>query len=360
MSGESTLVTESPIISGPRPSPPRGTEPRLPLRDTGGPTAPRDTGGPAAPRDTAAPRRPDDRADPHHGADLAGPAPTGRSRTARRTSAPSTPKYVVIADELRVQIMSGAIPPGARLPGENELIRRHEVARMTARQALAVLQSEGLTVARRGAGVFVRDFRPIRRRMVDAPRQPGTDRPVDDPLLPGAGTGGRTAIPASPVTWPVSSPFPTRDDGRDYGVDQIEVHLDAASPVVAAALGVAPGTMMWVRDRRLNLDRKPVALAASYLPAEIVDGTPVTQPDPGPGGVYARLAELGHAPARFTEELRARMPLRVEASDLKLPAGTAVIVLCRTAFDAAGRPVEFTKLTLDADAHVLEYTIDTA
>jgi GntR family transcriptional regulator len=60
---------------------------------------------------------------------------------------------------------------------------------------------------------------------------------------------------------------------------------------------------------------------------------------------------------RLVEELRARMPLRQEAAELQLPAGPAVIVLCRTAFDATGRPVEFTKLTLDADAYVLEYGI---
>ena len=34
-------------------------------------------------------------------------------------------KYLVIADELRARIMSGAAVPGARLPGENELMKRH-------------------------------------------------------------------------------------------------------------------------------------------------------------------------------------------------------------------------------------------
>jgi GntR family transcriptional regulator len=243
-----------------------------------------------------------------------------------------TAKYLVIADELRTQIMSGAVAPGARLPGENELIRRHGVARMTARQALSVLQSEGLTVARKGAGVFVRDFRPARRRVWD-----------------------RSGAPAPAPDREVRSPFPTRNDGRTPALDQVRVYPDAATPVVAGALGLEPGTVVWVRNRTFMLDGKPVMLAVSYLPADVVDGSPITEQDPGPGGTYARLAELGHAPARVTEELRARMPMRYEAADLKLPPGTAVIVLCRTAFDTDGRPIEFIKMTLDADAYVLEY-----
>lgn len=54
--------------------------------------------------------------------------------------------------------------PGDRLPGENDLMATHGVARMTARRALSVLRDEGVAEARKGAGVFVREFRPLRRR----------------------------------------------------------------------------------------------------------------------------------------------------------------------------------------------------
>ena len=74
------------------------------------------------------------------------------------------PKYQRIAAELKAAIESGEYGPGDRLPGENDLMATYGVARMTARQALGVLQSEGLAEARKGAGVFVREFRPIRRR----------------------------------------------------------------------------------------------------------------------------------------------------------------------------------------------------
>lgn len=282
-----------------------------------------------------------------------------------------TAKYLVIADELRTQIISGAVTPGSRLPGENELIRRHGVARMTARQALSVLQSEGLTVARKGAGVFVRDFRPVRRRVWDRSRSPGLPTADPDQVVPGPGTIGsatrhgtatgparRGSSAPTGAGWEVHSPFPTRTDGRAPALDQVQVFPDAASPIVAGALGLAPGNAVWVRSLRFSLDGKTVMVAVSYLPADIVDGSPITEQDPGPGGVAARLAELGHPPARITEELRARMPMRYEATDLKLPPGTAVIVLCRTTLDPAGRPIEFTKMTMDAEAYVLEYGLN--
>lgn len=64
-------------------------------------------------------------------------------------------KYRQIADRLRDAIQAGEYGPGDRLPTESELMATHEVARMTARQALGVLQTEGLARARKGAGVFV-------------------------------------------------------------------------------------------------------------------------------------------------------------------------------------------------------------
>src|SRR6266700_2192659 len=74
-----------------------------------------------------------------------------------------TPRYRQIASDLRSAIERGEYPPGSRLPGENVLMQDYSVARMTARQALAVLINEGLAVSRKGAGVFVRTFRPIVR-----------------------------------------------------------------------------------------------------------------------------------------------------------------------------------------------------
>jgi GntR family transcriptional regulator len=98
-----------------------------------------------------------------------------------------------------------------------------------------------------------------------------------------------------------------------------------------------------------------VQCATSYLPTSIVAGTAITQPNSGPGGTYARLAELGHAPAKFREELKVRMPLAEEAARLGLGSGTPVILIARTAFDENNRPIEVNEMILDASSYVLQY-----
>ncbi len=146
--------------------------------------------------------------------------------------------------------------------------------------------------------------------------------------------------------------------GRDLVVDQVEVREGAASESAARVLGLGAGESACTRSRRFVLDGKPMLLATSYLPASLVAGSAITQRDTGPGGTYARLAELGHKPVRFREEIRSRMPLPQEASRLSLPAGTPVMLVCRTAFAEDGRAVEVNEMVLDAAAYVLEYDFD--
>lgn len=146
---------------------------------------------------------------------------------------------------------------------------------------------------------------------------------------------------------------------RDLVVDQVEVHEGSASEDAARVLGLEEGESACIRRRRFVLDGKPVLLSTSYLPASLVAGSAITRPDTGPGGVDARLAELGHKPVHFREEIRSRMPLPEEASKLSLPAGTPVMLVCRTAFaEEDRRPVEVNEMVLDAAAYVLEYDFD--
>ncbi|MDR8409772.1 GntR family transcriptional regulator [Nonomuraea sp. 3-1Str] len=70
---------------------------------------------------------------------------------------PAAPyRYQVIAAELRGQIERGELAAGAAVPSEAELRRCFTASRNTVRQALAVLEREGLVVAEHGRGRFVR------------------------------------------------------------------------------------------------------------------------------------------------------------------------------------------------------------
>jgi GntR family transcriptional regulator len=248
------------------------------------------------------------------------------------TSVSREAKYQQIADDLRSAIASGRYLAGDRLPGENGLMARYGVARMTARHALDVLQQEGLTTTKKGVGVFVRGFQPIIRLGVErlSREQWGSGRSI----------------------WEVDVTT------RERSVDRITVTETAAGPHVAAALDITEDAPVVVRDRRYLLDGRPVMLGVSSYPADIAVGTQIAEHDTGPGGVYKRLSELGHEPVRFREDIRGRMPSADEREALELEGGTPVITVHRTALTVDGTPVEFTEMTLDSATYVLRYEFD--
>jgi GntR family transcriptional regulator len=160
-------------------------------------------------------------------------------------------------------------------------------------------------------------------------------------------------------TWPSGvSVWETETEGRDLVVDQLEVTQVAAPERVRLLLGLPDEAATVLRRRRYVLDGKPVLLSRSWLSARIAAGTLIAQPDPGPGGIYARLAESGHAPARFREDLRSRMPRPEEIESLAIAPGTPVVDICRVALDANDTPVEVNEMTADASAYVFRYEFD--
>lgn len=60
-----------------------------------------------------------------------------------------------IVDDLRDQLLSGALPLGERLPTERELAERYGVSGATIREALSALAAMGLIRVRHGSGSYV-------------------------------------------------------------------------------------------------------------------------------------------------------------------------------------------------------------
>jgi GntR family transcriptional regulator len=67
----------------------------------------------------------------------------------------TVPLYIQIAEGLLARIGSGELAPGDRLPPERELSETLGVTRMTLRQALRVLETQGLLVRRQGIGTYI-------------------------------------------------------------------------------------------------------------------------------------------------------------------------------------------------------------
>ena len=65
------------------------------------------------------------------------------------------PLYAQVADRLRHRIARGEWQDGDRLPSHTALTQEFAVARVTVRQAIALLETEGLLQSRQGRGTFV-------------------------------------------------------------------------------------------------------------------------------------------------------------------------------------------------------------
>lgn len=65
------------------------------------------------------------------------------------------PRYLVLADSLAKDIISGRYPVGSLLPTEQELCERHRVSRYTVRSAIQQIQLSGLVSTRQGLGTRV-------------------------------------------------------------------------------------------------------------------------------------------------------------------------------------------------------------
>ncbi len=65
------------------------------------------------------------------------------------------PLYDQVASDLRQRISAGEWAPGDRIPSLEDLAERFGVARVTVRQAIGLLEQEGLIWRRQGKGTFV-------------------------------------------------------------------------------------------------------------------------------------------------------------------------------------------------------------
>jgi GntR family transcriptional regulator len=241
--------------------------------------------------------------------------------------------YRQLADLLRRDIYSGKLRPGDQLPTERALKELHGSSRNTVRLALGELANEGLIVASRGRGHFVRDSRPL---LFHATRSESSER--------------RASVATD--AW-VSDVI---DQGR-VPRQNIEVAIVAPPDAIATLLGVDEDVTVAVRRRVRYVDEVPNSLSASYFPLDIVRGSEIVNPQDITRGASKVLDELGYAQVRYLDRITARMPTPDEARTLGIGVGIPVQEHIRTGYDADDRAVRVAVTTLPGDRHVIQYEL---
>lgn len=241
-----------------------------------------------------------------------------------------TSRYQQIAAELRSAILRGDIAPGETIPHQLDLCETYGVSRWTVRQAVALLEQEGLVTPVRKRGTVVRD-----RRLVRVPLSR-----YSAVMSPGRLGPWETAC---------------ESQGIEARVEVVGVQRRAAPVDIAALLGVPEDTQVVYRRRHMWAGSDVAQVQETWMPHDLVAGTPLARAGKVRGGVYAMLTQLGHPPAAVTETVRARVPTAEESSLLGLGASTPVLALERVTRDHQGVALEVLRVAANADRVEMVY-----
>ena len=228
----------------------------------------------------------------------------------KRPIALARPSYLTLTDAsvqaLRQAIQDGVFAAASQLPPEKDLVSSLGVSRTTLREALRVLEEQGLIVRRRGLGTFV----------------------VGTPMMKDLSNNfGITAMVKEAGYAPESHP----------GIVRTE---KASKQLVSAFPTLTEGTPIIVVDRIRTANQHPVVWSLDVVPVELVGSTGLLGFDPSRNSLYQflgtvlsirvvrGLAEL--YPVAATKDLAARLGVR---------RGSPLMRIIQTDYDSNSRPV---------------------
>jgi GntR family transcriptional regulator len=239
--------------------------------------------------------------------------------------------YLHVAEHLRERITSGELAAGDRLPSLTQLGAEFGYSPSVGQKAYALLEGEGLVIARHGRGYFVRSQEPparlIRRQRV----APGEGSPTEATLAEQGVVG----------SWRSGS-------------------TTARAPEsIAARLGIELGDPVMHTSYVYLANGVPSYVAESWEPMAVTGGTLVVLPEAGPHagiGVADRMALIGIEVGQPVERVTARALSRAEAQSLETTPGVPVLAIERTYYNqATGRAVETADIVMPGERWITEY-----
>ncbi len=228
------------------------------------------------------------------------------------------PLYFQVATRLQQLIEDGEMPVGGRLQNEVELATRLGVSRPTMRRAIQYLVERGMLVRKRGVGTQI--------------VHPKVRRPVE-----------------------LSSLY---DDLAKSGQQpHTEIRLFEIKPApdyIADALGVPDGTEIAWFERLRHAGGEPLAIMHNAVPVDVL---PLRREDLETRGLYELLRAAGRVPRMANQVVGARAATSAEARMLGDARGAPVLTMTRTAWDEAGRAVEYGSHLYRASRYSFELTL---
>lgn len=217
---------------------------------------------------------------------------------------------------LRERIANGTYRPGHVLPSEAELMTTFGVSRITVQRALNNLASEGLVARARGRGTTV--------------TEEAASLQVGKPIA--AGIKG-LLVNLSNI-------------GQGTSVKVIHFGYDAASPTVAHALGIKPGTSVQKAIRVRTLRGEPFSQSVSHVIADV--GRSFTREDLEQHNLIDML-QRSRVIHRVEQSIASCLADDTQAQLLQTQVGAPLLKLTRLFFDENNQPVNFAEIYYHPD-----------
>lgn len=211
---------------------------------------------------------------------------------------PVIPKYHQLARLLRAQIIKGRLQPGDQIPTEENLCREHGLSRGTVRQAIHVLEQEGLVQREQGRGTFVAVPKPKQQRAFF------TLASFDEDM---------------------------RRQGREPSTRVLVAERQAATPEVQERLQLRSGEEIFHIERLRLADNVPVAYEIRFLAIALCPE--LLQQDITHNSIHTLLIEHFHIPlVRTVHTVEVRLLSNFEASLLQTPPGSPAFYVDRLTY----------------------------
>jgi DNA-binding GntR family transcriptional regulator len=228
------------------------------------------------------------------------------------------PLYFQVAQHLEQMIESGELPMGTRLENEIDLADQLGLSRQTMRRAIEYLVGRGLLLRKRGIGTQVVQAKVTREVELTS---------LYDDLA---------------------------KTGRDPSTTVVSFSTEPAPDALAAGLGLAAGTPVYVFERLRFAGAEPLALMRNHVPAHLMR---LSAADLEAQGLYNLFRANGISMRIARQSIGARAATAAEARALGERKGAPLLTMERSAYDEQGRAVEHGRHVYRASRYSFDLTL---
>jgi GntR family transcriptional regulator len=231
----------------------------------------------------------------------------------RRLKSPQL--HLLAKQEILNYVVQAGLETGSLLPSESELTGQLGVSRGTLREAMRILEDEGLVIRKQGVGTFIRDTRNLIRSTLD-------------------------------INEGVSEMI--KGKGMEPGSRDVRIEALPANNKLAKHLRLIEGALVISVTRIRTADERPVAYTMDYLPQKLIE-TPRPE-DFARGSLYTYIEkELGIELTNSLLEIQPCKAPKPIAHALDIKVGSLMLLLKQTDTDMRDEPILYSEEYFIAD-----------